>query len=243
MQVAMDEENPTNGKRRKYRSTEEIVSRILEAAMIEFKKNGFDRSTTANIAKRAEVVEPQIFRHFGSKSKLFRSAIFETLSQQLDEISKEYHWEESGLMDARRETGSLRHTERLQAFLLDNSDLIRSLFIANAYGAFEAPDIGINDSLANYFQLGTSIMERKASDSQGVPPRLMVRITFGAILGCVMFREWLFPPGVADEKEIRHSVSQFILAGLDASTRESSPKPKKGKAKGVRRNQSSAKTD
>lgn len=204
-------------KKRKYRSTDEIVTRIREAALVEFKANGFERSTTASIAKRASVTEPQIFRHFGSKAKLFRSAIFETLSDQLDEISKEFHWEETGLMDARRKTGSLRHTERLQAFLLDNSDLIKSLFIANAYGAFEAPQVGVDDSLANYFQLGTSIMERHSPATEGVPPRIMVRVSFGAILGCVLFREWLFPPGVASEEEIMHGISQFVFSGLDAS--------------------------
>lgn len=204
-------------KKKKYRSTDEIVARIREAALVEFKSNGFERATTSGIAKRADVTEPQIFRHFGSKAKLFRSAIFETLSEQLDEISKEFHWEESGLMDARRKTGSVRHTERLQAFLLENSELIKSLFIANAYGAFDAPQVGVDDSLANYFQLGTSIMERQSPNSEGVPPRVMVRVSFGAILGCVLFRDWLFPSGVASEEEIMHGISQFVFSGLDAS--------------------------
>lgn len=216
MQGEMEETKKRKSKTRKYRSTDEIVSRILEAAMAEFKENGFDRSTTANIAKRAEVVEPQIFRHFGSKSKLFRVAIFETLSKQLDETAQEQSCYESGLIDARGETGSVGFTERLQVFLQENSDLMRSLFIANAYGAFEAPDVGVNDSLANYFQLGTSIMEQQYPDAQGVPPRLLARIAFGAVLGCVMFRDWLFPPGTADEIEVMDAISEFIVEALDA---------------------------
>lgn len=44
--------------------------RIVEAAVMAFAEQGFEATSTAEIAHRAEVAEATIFRHFGSKKEL-----------------------------------------------------------------------------------------------------------------------------------------------------------------------------
>src|ERR1700757_3687632 len=66
-------------QRRKRRSTQEIIDRIIDAALIEFCDNGYSSTTTSAIALRAEVTEALIFTQFESKANLFRKAIFRPL--------------------------------------------------------------------------------------------------------------------------------------------------------------------
>src|SRR6267142_4699187 len=68
-------------KRKKRRSTEENLDRIMRAAADEFEASGFTGATTAAIARRADVTEAQLFRYFASKAELFREAIFKPLNQ------------------------------------------------------------------------------------------------------------------------------------------------------------------
>ena len=66
--------------------------RILDAALEEFGMNGFDGATTKVIAKKAEVNEVTLFRHFDSKLKLFEAVMMERslLSQVGDMISFDF---------------------------------------------------------------------------------------------------------------------------------------------------------
>src|SRR5580693_7467039 len=68
-------------KRRKRRSTEENMDRIIRAAADEFKASGFTGATTAVIARNAEVTEAQLFRYFASKAELFRESVFKPLNR------------------------------------------------------------------------------------------------------------------------------------------------------------------
>ena len=45
----------------------------------------------------------------------------------------------------------------------------------------------------------------------------MVRVSFAAVLANVMFRDWLFPAGLASEHDIREAIIDFVIDGLRAS--------------------------
>lgn len=57
------------GKTRRY-NPEETRRRVLEAAYKLFRDRGYSHSSTADIARLAEVAEGSIFYHFGSKQSL-----------------------------------------------------------------------------------------------------------------------------------------------------------------------------
>jgi AcrR family transcriptional regulator len=55
-------------------SAEERRESILEAAMVEFAAKGLHGTSTDDIAKRAGISQPYVFRLFGTKRKLFAEA-------------------------------------------------------------------------------------------------------------------------------------------------------------------------
>ena len=56
------------------RSAEERRESILDAALIEFAANGLHGTSTEDIARRAGISQPYVFRLFGTKKKLFAEA-------------------------------------------------------------------------------------------------------------------------------------------------------------------------
>lgn len=201
--------------KRKRRSTQDIVNRIVQAARAQFKRAGFAGATTANIARGAEVTEAQIFQYFGSKSNLFRETVFKPLDQQLQTFN-EHHMADFGKKMNLREMAGLYTTE-LQRFINDNSDMLTSLVVAQTYAHGAARGVGAINSLKTYFDRGASTMTVKMKQHAKVPPALMVRVSFAAVLACVMFRDWIFPAGLASDEQIRNAINDFVLEGIGAN--------------------------
>jgi hypothetical protein len=60
-------------------------------------------------------------------------------------------------------------------------------------------------------------MSMRLKDRAKVDPRLTVRVVFGAVLASVMFKEWLFPPGLTDDEAITAAVIDFIQEGIHSN--------------------------
>ena len=56
-------------------SSTERREEILEAALVEFARNGLDGARTDEVARRAGVSQPYVFRLFGTKKQLFLAAV------------------------------------------------------------------------------------------------------------------------------------------------------------------------
>jgi AcrR family transcriptional regulator len=57
---------------------------ILDAAVVEFAERGLAAASTAEIAKRAGISQPYVFRLFGTKKELFKAAVSRCLRQTLE---------------------------------------------------------------------------------------------------------------------------------------------------------------
>jgi AcrR family transcriptional regulator len=57
------------------KSKDERREEILEAATIEFAERGLDGASTEDIAKRAGISQPYVFRLFGTKRELFKAVV------------------------------------------------------------------------------------------------------------------------------------------------------------------------
>lgn len=66
-------------------------ARTLAAARTLFTANGYKSTTTKEIAAKAGVAEPTLFRQFGSKSDLFEAAIIEPFSEFIDGWIRSWH--------------------------------------------------------------------------------------------------------------------------------------------------------
>lgn len=199
--------------KRTRRSRDDILNRIVKAAREEFNRSGFAGATTAAIARRAEVTEAQLFRYFGSKSNLFRETIFKPVDQHFLQFITQ-HMPEIRNAPSTAQMTDLYATE-LQRFIRENSGMLASLVMAQTYDSGpESP--GIN-SLHTYFDRGAAMMTQRLQDRARVDPRLTVRVVFGAVLASVMFKDWLFPAGLATDEEITGAVNDFIKEGIRAN--------------------------
>ena len=57
---------------------------VLDAAMIEFAEHGFEGASTEDIARRAGISQPYLFRLFGTKKELFKASVARCLREALE---------------------------------------------------------------------------------------------------------------------------------------------------------------
>ena len=201
--------------RRARRAPAEIRDRIVRAASDEFKRTGFTGSTTARIAASAGVTEAQLYRYFGSKSGLFREVVFKPLDRQFLAFIHR-NLAEGGGGPSLREMTQL-YTTKLQRFISEHSAMLTTLVVAQIYDAGMPQGVGRINSLATYFEHGAQVMRKRMKSEPRIDPKLMVRVSFAAVLACVMFRHWIFPAGLASDRAIRAAINDFVLEGIGAN--------------------------
>src|SRR5215475_9798420 len=57
---------------------------VLVAAMVEFAEKGFEGASTEDIARRAGISQPYLFRLFGTKKELFKASVARCLRETLE---------------------------------------------------------------------------------------------------------------------------------------------------------------
>lgn len=206
---------PAVAGRRRRRSSAEIMERLVGAAREEFKRCGFVGATTAAIARNAEVTEAQLFRYFDSKADLFREAVFEPLSRHFAEFNARYPAEVAGTANS-RDRARLYITE-LEQFLDEHSKLLLSLVVAQLFTSGSLQGVGEIESLRDYFERGAAAMSSRVGKDATVDPRLLVRVSFAAVLGCVLFKDWIFPEGLAADEDISAAIVDFVIDGISVN--------------------------
>ncbi|KPH61825.1 MULTISPECIES: TetR/AcrR family transcriptional regulator [Novosphingobium] len=237
----MDE--ATKPARRKRRSSQEVTRRLLEAAEEEFRRCGYAGATTAAIARRAESTEAQLFRTFPSKAALFQEAVFAPLDRHLERFNAEHSITDSspdagGPGEAARRENARLYVSELGRFLKDHAPLLMAALTAGTYGEDQDASARAIDSLNAYFERGAATrahrVRRRNEAGEGaksqddgaqdggtqpvVDPRLMVRVSFAAVLGNVLFRDMLFPAGLAGDDEIDAAMLDFMLHGTGSDS-------------------------
>jgi AcrR family transcriptional regulator len=203
-------------KRRKRRSTEDNMDRIMRAAAGVFEASGFTGATTAVIARNADVTEAQLFRYFASKSELFRESVFKPLNQHFLAFLSTQLSDAAGAQT--RSEKSRRYIRELQQFMSEHSKMLLSLVVAQTYEPGSTEGVNDIDNLSTYFARGAALMATRMARTPKVDPKLMVRVSFVAVLACILFREWIFPPGMASDEEIGAAIEDFVMDGINANT-------------------------
>src|SRR5712691_7383600 len=70
------------------KSADERRDEILEAAMAEFAERGLHGASTEEIAKRAGISQPYIFRLFGSKKDLYKASVARCFRETLETFQR-----------------------------------------------------------------------------------------------------------------------------------------------------------
>jgi AcrR family transcriptional regulator len=197
------------------RTSDDILDRIVRAAAAEFRRSGFAGTTTATIARKADVTEAQLFRYFGSKSNLFRETVFKPLDQQLMEFTDRHSFR--GVSGEEMRDNTQLYTTALQQFIRENSEVLTSLIVAHTYDRDTAHGVGEINSLRRYFEHAAALMKSRLKSNPRFKPEVLVRVCFASVLACVVFRDWIFPRGLASDDEITAAVNDFVLRGISAT--------------------------
>jgi AcrR family transcriptional regulator len=208
-------------KRRARRSTDEVIDLIIEAARDEFELNGYEGTKTAAIARKAQVAEALIYSNFGSKAKLFHDSIFKPLNQHFLQFSATH------LVDADDAEGvkewTRQYIQELQQFVGRHSRMLRTVIAAQMYASEDVQGLSQVKGLHEYFSATTEKSMKRFSDKAKIPSRLISRVSFATILTCVVFKDWLFPKGLASDEEVSAAISNFILEGVAANADAAKP--------------------
>lgn len=197
-------------KPRRRRAPSQVREEILRAAEAEYSRYGFSGATTAAIAARANTTETQIFRYFSSKAELFREAIQRPLDRHLQGFMSDSLTD----TEAPLETRAVSYIAELQDFIVEHQRMFLSLIMAETGKAGDVAGMAGVDALHDYFARGAEVVRNRTCGADKLPPELMVRISFASLLGCVLFKDWLYPEGMADDEQLRAATTRFVMDGI-----------------------------
>jgi AcrR family transcriptional regulator len=171
------------------KSAEERRDEILEAALVEFGERGLHGASTEEIARRAGISQPYVFRLFGSKKDLFKATAARCLRQTLETFQR-------AAEGKRGEEALAAMGDAYMQLLADRSRLRAQM---QAYAACDDPEIC--DVVRNGFGDLVAYVERVS----GLPPEGVSRFFANGMLLNVLASMDLY-----DKSE---EWSQRLLAG------------------------------
>jgi AcrR family transcriptional regulator len=113
------------------KSAEERREEILDAALAEFAERGLHGASTEEIAKRAGISQPYVFRLFGSKKELFKASVARCFRETLDTFQR--------AAEGKRGKEALEAMGMAYQELLTDRNRLRAQM--QAYAACDDPDI------------------------------------------------------------------------------------------------------
>jgi AcrR family transcriptional regulator len=182
--------------RRTRRTGDEVRALILEAAREVFAQEGYAGATTRQIATRAGIAEPLIFRNFADKAGLFRHAVFDPFEAFIRGYAAQAN-AHSAEWDGRRHLDDALarlYVEGLYDHLRANRALLRALLRTSDEdaGALDAA-VPLRRLFDELERVATNGLE--AAGFQATEVDLVVRFTFGLVLSVAVLDDWLLPRG------------------------------------------------
>lgn len=203
--------------------------RLLSAARSLFGERGFEATSVREIAERAGVTKLMVYRHFGSKSRLFQEATMDPIKTFIAEFTARW---------AARPRGGRPIVEEVRDFyaalcdvLAGQRDLLAPmLFSGSARHGTET--VSNSQYLARVFQQWFELMDRimlAETTGQRFRPfdqHLASRLIFGMILSVVLHDDWLLPAGRVERTRLIDEMANLTVFGiLDAAKASIQPLP------------------
>lgn len=80
---------------------------IINAALKEFARNGYEKASTNEIIKEAEISKGSLFNYFNSKKELYLF-LFDYIQEIINKIYAEVDWNETDLFERMRQIGLIK---------------------------------------------------------------------------------------------------------------------------------------
>jgi AcrR family transcriptional regulator len=185
----------------------------LAAAAERFAQHGVARTTTKEIAEAAGVAETALFRHFGSKTELFREAVVAPFSRFADDYAQ--RWYPRLDKPASNESILRAFMEDFYDQLLENRDAVRALLLAHGDPAAAEAVAEGQRHFTDLFNSLTALAETWSTRSDGMKPVFTDVLTSRFIVGMLMLFttfDWVFvPPG---EESVSKAKVVDVMAGM-----------------------------
>src|SRR5260221_4147954 len=105
---------------------------VLDAAVIEFAEHGYEGTSTEDIARRAGISQPYLFRLFGTKKELFKASVTRCFRETLEMFQR--------AAEGHRGEDALKAMGESYMDVLEN-DRVRLRAQMQAYAACDDPEI------------------------------------------------------------------------------------------------------
>jgi len=204
--------------RRSRRRAGEVQTLILEAARDTFAERGYARATTREIAARAAVAEPLLFRKFESKAKLFGEAVLHPMAQFLREWIAQTPRELPAESIEQAQRGFF---ERLYGVASSQRGLLLTLFATSVFEpeVLQTADVSeVQEALDDVVRFTTHQLERLGIDPQSFDVPIASRSVIGMVLAMALFGDWLLPSGrkrPSRERLLDELTRQTLYGGLN----------------------------
>lgn len=191
--------------------------RLLAAARELFGEKGFEATSVREIADRAGVTKLMIYRHFGSKSRLFQEATMDPIKVFITEFTARWAAHPPG---RRPIVEDVRDFYAALCDVLDGQrDLLAPLMFSGS--ARHGTEILSNSQyLAQVFQQWFELMDRiMLAETTGQRFRrfdqhLASRLIFGMILSVVLHEDWLLPSRRLERTRLIDEMANLTVFGI-----------------------------
>ena len=185
----------------------------MKAARDLFARQDYRRTTTREIAEQAGVLEPLLFRNFGSKAALFREALVTPFVELVEEFGATFSTIAHETAVAEEVGGEFLGS--LYDLFVQNRGLVATLLAADALSEDELTDAGIHEigrALAVLGRLGAQGMDIKGMRPQD--HKLAARSTVAMVAGMAAFGTTLFEGRPPSRNAIVEELTQMTLHGF-----------------------------
>lgn len=188
---------------------------LLTAARELFAEKGYNGTSTRDIADRAGVSEPMLFRHFGTKPKLFREAAVAPFTEFMDRYIEDYRSREHGKLGPAEE--GRRFYDGLFRALFAERELLMAVMSAHQFGqVMDDVSQELRNALGEVLALieevvATEAAERHFSDFD-LPAT--VRVMFGMVLSVALHGDWLMINDAVSYDRVLEAMTQLSVRGL-----------------------------
>jgi AcrR family transcriptional regulator len=179
---------------------------LLESARALFAERGYAGTSTREIARAASVSEPMIFRHFGSKAKLFEEAVLAPFNTFVSEFLADWAARPRGMKSAYVQAHEFYRG--VYDVVSGNRRLIYEMIGARSVGGSLSADAASAPQLGALLEQFEAIIESEIELRGFRPfdPAVMTRVTFGLVFSVALFGDWMFEGATRP----RPSVEAFI---------------------------------
>lgn len=189
---------------------------LLEAARDLFAEKGYAGANTREIAARASVTEPMLFRHFGTKARLFEEAVFAPFQDYMARYVADWESRPHGVLTPMQEVREFYRG--LYDVLFANRDLVRALIAAEVAQGPLAPGRSRRERprLGAVLERFEQVIARERDERGFRPydPLVQSRLMFGMVLSVSVHGDWMFDDGDRPERDaLIEEMARFTIHG------------------------------